>query len=192
MSRRGMVHSGEQRTRGALGAGVVAALLIVVPACSTSSPSTSTSTSASPSTSTSTSMASPPTSTPVTFQQGSAAEVADCGADAKSLEVALQTYMATQGAYPSPPSAWSAATYVANFGPLTSPQGSIGPSLQHAPATTFYVIEYDSSGHVWVAPRFVRDVVQPRAELRRQSRCLPGRRALTIESLHAHRLHVFR
>ena len=60
--------------------------------------------------------------------------------------------MATQGAYPSPPSAWSAATYVANFGPLTSPQGSIGPSLQHAPATTFYVIEYDSSGHVWVAP----------------------------------------
>ena len=96
-------------------------------------------------------MASPPTSTPVTFQQGSAAEVADCGADAKSLEVALQTYMATQGAYPSPPSAWSAATYVANFGPLTAPRG-IGPSLQHAPATTYYVIEYDSSGHVWVAP----------------------------------------
>ena len=137
MSRRGMVYSGEQRTCGTLGAGVVAALLIVVPACSTSS------------------YRPRPPLPPLHrlnlhihglaaheharhVPAGFAAEVSDCGADAKSLEVALQTYMATQGAYPSPPSAWSAATYVANFGPLTSPQGSIGPSLQHAPATTFY------------------------------------------------------
>ncbi len=54
--------------------------------------------------------------------------------------------MAQKGAFPTPPSPWSAATYAANFAPLI-------PSYLHNPfATSSYVIEYDSSGHVWVAP----------------------------------------
>jgi hypothetical protein len=131
-----------------------AALLVTIPACSSSSTPTPSSTSASTSTSTSaSSQATTPTTTqsPVTVQQGSAAEVADCESDAKVLEVALAAYMAEKGAYPSPPSAWSAATYAANFAPLTAAGGG-GPFLPGAPATKFYVIEYDSAGHVWVAP----------------------------------------
>jgi hypothetical protein len=88
---------------------------------------------------------------PVTFQEGSAAEVANCESDAKVVEVALDAYMAEKGAYPSPPSAWSAATYAANFAPLTAAGGG-GPFLPSVPATTYYVIEYDSAGHVWIAP----------------------------------------
>jgi hypothetical protein len=115
------------------------ALLAVVPAC----------TSPSNPTEVSTTTTSAPSSVP--FQQGSSAEVADCEADAKSLEVALGAYMAEKGAYPSPPSAWSAAAYVADFQPLTSAGGG-GPYLPVPPSTNFYVIEYDSSGHVWIAP----------------------------------------
>ncbi len=114
------------------------ALLAVVPACS----STSTPTAASTSTTVATTTA--PTS--VTFQQGSAAEVANCEADAKSLEVALEAYMAQKGAFPAPPSPWSAPTYAANFTPLMSAY------LHSPPSTKFYVIEYDSSGHLWIAP----------------------------------------
>jgi hypothetical protein len=54
--------------------------------------------------------------------------------------------MVQKGAFPTPPSPWSAATYAANFAPLI-------PQYMHSPpGTTSYVIEYDSSGHVWVAP----------------------------------------
>ena len=115
---------------------------MTVPACSSPSTPTAASTSTTPSTTT-------PTS--ITIQQGSAAEVAACQADAKLLEVALGAYMAEKGAYPSPPSPWSAATYTANFQPLMSAVGG-GPYIPKPPATRFYVIEYDSSGHVWVAP----------------------------------------
>jgi hypothetical protein len=59
--------------------------------------------------------------------------------------------MAEKGAYPSPSAVWNAATYVANYGPLTSASDG-GPFLQSAPGTKYYVIEYDSAGHVWVAP----------------------------------------
>jgi hypothetical protein len=125
----------------------------VLPACSASSSTSSSSTTTTGATAASTTTTSvPPTSTAATVQQGSAAEVAACGADAKSLETALQAYMAEQGSYPSPPSEWSAASYVANFAPLTTTQGGVGPFLPRAPATTRYVIEYDSAGHVWVAP----------------------------------------
>ncbi len=70
----------------------------------------------------------------------------------RTLEAALDAYMAEKGSYPSPPSPWSASTYVANFGPLTSAAGGEGPYLSTPPPTTLYVIEYDSSGHVWIAP----------------------------------------
>jgi len=59
--------------------------------------------------------------------------------------------MAEKGAYPSPPAPWSAATYAANFTPLTAASDG-GPFLRSAPGTSFYVIAYDSAGHVWVAP----------------------------------------
>ncbi len=47
--------------------------------------------------------------------------------------------------------AWSAATYAGNFEPLTAASGG-GPFLPSPPGTKYYVIEYDSAGHVWVAP----------------------------------------
>ena len=104
------------RAAGAIAAGAVA-LLVVIPACSsTSTPTSASTTTTSPPAATTTTAAPPP----VTFQQGSSAEVAACEADAKVLEVALEAYMAEKGAYPSPPSPWSAATYTANFEPLTS------------------------------------------------------------------------
>jgi len=122
-------------------------LLAVVPACSsTSTPTTSstpTSTSRPAATSTS-------TTSSVAFPEGSAAEVAACQADAQTLETALEAYMVQKGSFPSP-APWSAATYAANFEPLTAAGGG-GPYLPRPPGTKFYVIEYDSSGHVWVAP----------------------------------------
>ena len=54
--------------------------------------------------------------------------------------------MAQKGTFPTPPSPWSAVSYAANFSPL------IPTYLPSPPKTTSYVIEYDSAGHVWVAP----------------------------------------
>jgi len=95
----------------------------------------------------------PPTTTPTSasIQQGSAAEVAACQSDARTVDTAVQAYMAEHGAYPSPPSPWSAASYDFDYQPLTSTSGG-GPFMQDPPGTTFYVIEYDSAGHIWVAP----------------------------------------
>jgi hypothetical protein len=110
-------------------------VLLIVPACS-SSPTTTTAT-----TSTTTS-----TTTAVTVPNQSPAQVAACKADAQSLSVALEAYMVQKGAFPTPPSPWSAAAYAGNFAPL------IPQYLHSAPRTGSYAIEYDSSGHVWVAP----------------------------------------
>jgi hypothetical protein len=92
-----------------------------------------------------------PTSSPVTVPHQTESAVAACEADAKNLEVALEAYMAQNGSFPTPPSLWSAATYSSNFAPLTGLDHG-GPWLHSAPATTNYVIEYDASGHVWIAP----------------------------------------
>jgi hypothetical protein len=59
--------------------------------------------------------------------------------------------MAENGAYPSPPAPWSAATYAGNYQTLTAASNG-GPYLASPPATRFYVIEYDSDGHIWIAP----------------------------------------
>ncbi len=126
----------------------VITLLAVVPACSSPSTPAAVSTPTSTSHPTTTSTSAPSS---VSFQQGSAAELAACQSDAKTLETALEAYMAENGAYPSPPSPWSAADYAANFQPLTSATGG-GPYLPTPPGTKFYVIEYDSSGHIWIAP----------------------------------------
>jgi hypothetical protein len=118
------------------------ALLAFVPACSSSSTPAATATSASTTTSTTSS---------VVLPEQDPAELATCVSDAQTLSEALDAYMAAHGAYPSPPAAWSAATYAANYQPLTAASGG-GPFLPGPPATRFYVIEYDSAGHVWIAP----------------------------------------
>jgi hypothetical protein len=131
----------DRTTKAGLLIGAVA-LLAFVPACSSSS----TPPAAAPSTSTSTS-----TTSSVTLPEQNPAELATCVADAKSLEVALDAYQAVQGAFPSPPAPWSAATYAGNYEPLTTATGG-GPYMAGPPGTKFYVIEYDSAGQVWVAP----------------------------------------
>jgi hypothetical protein len=121
--------------------------LALIPACSSSStPAAVSTTSLATSSSTL-----PPTTLPVTLPNQNPAEIAACTADADGLETAVAAYQAEHGAYPSPPSPWSAATYATNFEPLTAPGGG-GPFMASAPKTTFYVVEYDSAGHVWVAP----------------------------------------
>jgi hypothetical protein len=117
---------------------ICAALLVVVPACGASSTPAAVSTSTS-------------TTSSVTVPNQNPAEIAACTADANSLEVALAAYNALKGAYPSPPSPWTSASYAANYQPLTAAGGG-GPFMAAAPHTTSYVIEYDSAGHIWVAP----------------------------------------
>ncbi len=130
---------------------VVALVLAVVAAGGLAFALTRTGNPAAPPTSTSTTVA-PTTSTSVAIQQASAAQVAACESDARVVEVALAAYQAQKGAYPVPPAAWSAATYAGNYAPLTSAVGG-GPYLDGRElSTTHFVVEYDASGHVWVAP----------------------------------------
>jgi hypothetical protein len=81
----------------------------------------------------------------------SVSQTAACVADGKVVEVALDAYNATNGGFPTPPSPWSAATYQADYAPLTS-SAHHGPFMHSAPTATHYVVEYDSAGHVWVEP----------------------------------------
>ena len=78
-------------------------------------------------------------------------QIAQCQADIRVVEVAVTAYQADEGSFPAPPAPWSAETYASSYGPLTSGGGG-GPFLNGIPATADYVVEYDSSGHVWVAP----------------------------------------
>jgi hypothetical protein len=74
-----------------------------------------------------------------------------CEGEVRSVEIAVTAYHAQTGKFPTPPAPWSAATYASNYEPLTSATNS-GPFLNVAPSPNNYVIEYDSSGNVWVAP----------------------------------------
>ena len=87
----------------------------------------------------------------MTLPEQNPAELAACVADAQTLAEALAAYMAEKGAYPSPPAPWSAATYVENYQPLTAASGGAA-FLKSPPGTKYYVIEYDSAGHIWIAP----------------------------------------
>lgn len=120
------------------------ALLAFLPSCSSSPTTAAVSTTSSSSSTTS-------TTSSVTLPEQDPAELATCVSDAQTLSEALDAYMAAHGAYPSPPAAWSAATYAANYQPLTAASDG-GPFLPSPPATRFYVIEYDSAGQVWIAP----------------------------------------
>jgi hypothetical protein len=122
-----------------------AVLFAVVPACGSSPP-----TPAAVATSSSTT-ATTATTTSVTLPDQNPAEEATCVADSQSVETALAAYMVEHGGYPVPPAPWSAATYATNYAPLTAASDG-GPLLHSPPGTKFYVIAYDSAGHVWVAP----------------------------------------
>ncbi len=100
-----------------------AALLAFIPACSSSSTPTADSTTSSPPSADATS-----TTSSVTVPEQNPAELAACAADAQTVETALAAYMAGKDAYPSPPAPWSAATYAANFGPLTGGARAVVPS----------------------------------------------------------------
>lgn len=84
--------------------------------------------------------------------QPSAVEASACEADANNVAMAVSAYQTQNGTYPTPPSAWSAATYTSNYLPLTTPSSKGGPYLHGRISTTHYVVEYDSVGHVWVEP----------------------------------------
>jgi hypothetical protein len=132
-----------KRTASSLvGAGLLVVLLAAVPACS-SSPTTPATVSTPPSTT--------PTTTSVTLPNQNPAEEAACVADGQSVATALEAYMAEHGSYPTPPAPWSATTYAANYAPLTVASDG-GPFLRSPPGTKFYVIAYDSAGHVWITP----------------------------------------
>jgi hypothetical protein len=122
------------------------ALLVFIPACSSSSTPASVSTSSSTPGANATS-----TTSSVTLPEQNPAELAACAADAQSVQTALTIYMVGKDSYPSPPTPWSAATYAGNYQPLTGAADG-GPFLKSPPGTKYYVIEYDSAGHVWVAP----------------------------------------
>lgn len=122
-----------------------AAAVVVVNTLKKSHSSTSGALAASSTTAATPGSAIPPAQTPA------AALVAACQADAQAVVAAVTAYQARNGSAPTPASPWSAATYVADYGPLTAASGG-RPYLPRAPATSQYVIEYDGAGHVWVAP----------------------------------------
>jgi hypothetical protein len=77
--------------------------------------------------------------------------VPQCQADFKILQVAIDAYDAQNNANAAPLAPWSSSTYVNNFHPLLEAKNG-GPFLTQVPDTTHYVVEYDSSGNVWVEP----------------------------------------
>jgi hypothetical protein len=77
--------------------------------------------------------------------------VPECQSDFKFLDVAIAAYNAQNSASPVPPAPWSASTYIHNFAPLQNSKNG-GPFMNQPFDTTHYVLEYDSSGNVWVEP----------------------------------------
>jgi len=75
--------------------------------------------------------------------------VPQCQSDFKFLEVAVAAYNAQNNANPVPPAPWSGSTYIHNFAPLQKSKNG-GPFMHQPFDTTHYVLEYDSSGNVWV------------------------------------------
>ena len=70
--------------------------------------------------------------------------------DAAALLAAVEAYDAARGTNPDPGAPWSAATYRADYAPLTGRRVPRAAFLKAAPGTQFYVLEYDAAGHVWV------------------------------------------
>lgn len=91
------------------------------------------------------------TTTAVRVSVAAAAAAAACRSDVSDVQTALAAYQATNGSYPTPPAAWTAASYPTNFAPLTNATPP-GPFLKMPPGDNEYVILWDSAGHVWVEP----------------------------------------
>ena len=85
------------------------------------------------------------------------ATVASCKADAKTVEVAVEAYHATTGAWPTGYGQIITATSTVNNvvqGGSTFPETTtIGPFLHQQPQSTHYVITFDSSGNVLIGPK---------------------------------------
>jgi prepilin-type N-terminal cleavage/methylation domain-containing protein len=85
---------------------------------------------------------------------GSNSAAAACKADAKSVEVALESYKAqNNGSYPTPPSS-PADTAVSTSGwgaLLNSGTNNGAPFLRAEPGTSHYQIWWDASGNVYAA-----------------------------------------
>lgn len=128
-------------------AGFLVVLLIVAIVVSVTLPSNNTTANDNPTVSSSTS--STTSTTAGASGTGAAAEVAACRSDVMDVQTALAAYQASNGSYPNPPAAWSAASYPTNFGPLTNAPAP-GPFLKMPPGDNHYVILWDSAGHVWV------------------------------------------
>lgn len=99
---------------------------------------------------------------------GRQVHVQDCVEDFYSLRAALGAYKAHFGSFPAVADRWSAATYQRNFGPLLAHRGG-GPFLGSAPDPAHYVVEFDSSGNVWVEPAGVYDTSVNRAHASQQA-----------------------
>ena len=93
----------------------------------------------------------PPSSVNLEPPVPASVSVPQCQADFKVLEVALEAYDAENDVYPMPPTQWNASTYSQNFAPLQKSKNG-GPFIDQAFDTTHYVLEYDSSGNIWIEP----------------------------------------
>lgn len=93
----------------------------------------------------------PPSTVSLTPSIPASAYVPECESDFKVLEIAIDAYDAQRHADPTPPKPWAASTYADNFRPLQESKNG-GPFLSQSFDTTHFVVEYDSSGNVWVEP----------------------------------------
>lgn len=143
-----------------LGACVMA---VALSSCASTSPSSSGAPTSNGRTTTSSPIPSATASGPAAQGSGLAGFAA-CQSDYKVVQIALDAYRAETGNYPEPPAPWSAGTYGQDYSPLTGASNG-GPFLQAPPSTTHEVIEYDSSGHIWIEPpgRYTAAYDPPRA-----------------------------
>jgi hypothetical protein len=74
-----------------------------------------------------------------------------CNTAAVSVSNALERYKGLHGSYPTPEEPWSASTYAGNYAALVKASTKTGLlALVAPPRTSRYVVEYDSTGHIWV------------------------------------------
>ncbi len=74
---------------------------------------------------------------------GQNAAAASCESDAKTVEVALETYKAEMNAYPAADT-WTALTSTS----LNAASSTVGPFLRSQPSTAHYAINFNASGQV--------------------------------------------
>ena len=98
-----------------------------------------------------TSRATTSTTSSVTLPEQDPAELATCVSDAQTLSEALDALMAAHGAYPSPPAAWSAATYATNYRHSRRPR-RVAPSCPALPQRGSTSLSTTRPATYWYAP----------------------------------------